>query len=158
VLHHQVVDFLHEATGTEATVLFDEPNRGMTLFDRFEDAAALACFAVVLATPNNVGRARIANEDNDRARQNVILKRASSAGRLDRNSIWRERYGGQYRREPGDRAVSYSPQLRDVSRAQTPWAQYMSPLSGGWRRVGWRRLLVRPEPVRPGMRDEQACT
>ena len=83
----KVVDFLTKATGTSPTVLIDEANKGMELFEKFEDAAQRACFAVVLATADDIGRAKSAKEDRDRARQNVILEWGFFAGRLGRERV-----------------------------------------------------------------------
>jgi predicted nucleotide-binding protein len=83
----KVVDFLTTATGVRPTVLLDEPNKGLTLFEKFEDVAGRACFAVVLATADDVGRAKSEKIDNGRARQNVILEWGYFAGRLGRNRV-----------------------------------------------------------------------
>ncbi|MCV7250813.1 nucleotide-binding protein [Mycobacterium hackensackense] len=86
-LRLKVVDFLTRATGTTPTVLIDEANRGMELFQKFEEAAERACFAVVLATADDVGRAKAAPDDRPRARQNVILEWGFFAGRLGRDRV-----------------------------------------------------------------------
>jgi len=83
----KVVDFLTTATGARPTVLLDQPNKAMTLFEKFEDAASRACFVVVLATADDIGRAKSAQDDNDRARQNVILEWGFFAGRLGRDRV-----------------------------------------------------------------------
>jgi predicted nucleotide-binding protein len=57
--------FLRKATGAEPTVPLDEPNRGLTLIEKFKDAATRACFAIVLATADDIGPARTPKEDND---------------------------------------------------------------------------------------------
>jgi predicted nucleotide-binding protein len=83
----KVVDFLSKATDRPPTVLIDEANKGMELFEKFEDAAGRACFAVVLATADDIGRAKTGTEDKDRARQNVILEWGFFAGRLGRDRV-----------------------------------------------------------------------
>lgn len=86
-LRLKVVDFLAKATGVAPTVLIDEPNAGRELFEKFEDAAGRARFAVVLATADDFGRAKSETEDRPRARQNVILEWGFFAGRLGRNRV-----------------------------------------------------------------------
>jgi predicted nucleotide-binding protein len=89
----KVVDFLSKATGRPPTVLIDEASKGKELFEKFEDAAGRACFAVVLATADDVGRRKTAKTDNDRARQNVILELGvdllgrSARDRVDRVAV-----------------------------------------------------------------------
>lgn len=65
-----------ERQGFEAVILHEQANRGRTVFEKFLDEAADAAFALVLLTPDDVGR--LASESSasleNRARQNVVLE------------------------------------------------------------------------------------
>ena len=58
----------------EPVILHEQPNRGRTIIEKFEDHSDVA-FAVVLFTPDDVGyRAGAADQAMPRARQNVVLE------------------------------------------------------------------------------------
>jgi hypothetical protein len=56
-LLHEVVRVLERATAREVIVLHEQASRGRTLFEKFEEHAQLASFAVVLLTADDVGGA-----------------------------------------------------------------------------------------------------
>lgn len=79
---------LIEKAGLNATILHEQPNMGRTIIEKFEDHAAEAGFAVVIATADDQGAAMGAKEDTKpRARQNVILELGYFTGRLRRKNV-----------------------------------------------------------------------
>jgi predicted nucleotide-binding protein len=84
---HEVARFL-ERLEQDVIVLREQPNQGRTIVEKFEDYAAVG-FAVVLLTPDDRGGpARVASEQQQfRARQNVILELGYFLGRLGRNRV-----------------------------------------------------------------------
>jgi predicted nucleotide-binding protein len=83
-LRESVARFL-EKLGLKAIILHEQPNRGRTIIEKFEEHA-LTAFAVVLLTPDDVG-----GKDKDtlrpRARQNVILELGFFCGAITRGRI-----------------------------------------------------------------------
>lgn len=63
-----------EKLGFEAIILHERPNKGRTLITKFQEEAEGAGFAVVLLTPDDLGRPVTATELNHRARQNVVFE------------------------------------------------------------------------------------
>ena len=58
-----------------ATILDEQPSRGQTIIDKFEENADKVGFAIVLLTPDDVGAPKDQTGDlKPRARQNVILE------------------------------------------------------------------------------------
>ena len=58
-----------------ATILDEQPSRGQTIIDKFEEHADEAGFVIVLLTADDVGAPKdIVGEPKPRARQNVILE------------------------------------------------------------------------------------
>ena len=79
---------LLEKLGLEPIILHEQPNQGRTLIEKFETSSKDVAFAVVLLTPDDLGRA--ANSPPDllpRARQNVILELGYFMGRLSRTRV-----------------------------------------------------------------------
>jgi predicted nucleotide-binding protein len=69
-------------------ILHEQPNQGRTIIEKFEQSSEDVAFAVVLLTPDDVGRA--ADETSElrpRARQNVILELGYFCGRLRRMRV-----------------------------------------------------------------------
>lgn len=71
----------------EPIVLREQPNQGRTIIEKYEDIASEVGFAVVLLTPDDVGAAKTATEQNQRARQNVIFELGYFAGHLGRGRV-----------------------------------------------------------------------
>ena len=71
---HKVARFIENLKLT-ATILDEQPSKGQTIIDKFEEHADEAAFAIVLLTADDVGAPKN-NEDDlkSRARQNVILE------------------------------------------------------------------------------------
>jgi predicted nucleotide-binding protein len=73
---HEVARFVERLTGKAPVILDEQPNRGRTLLEKFQETAGSANYAIVLATPDDVGRSRSLGPEKDapRARQNVVFE------------------------------------------------------------------------------------
>ena len=71
-----------EKLGFEAIILHTRPNKGRTIITKFREEAAGVGFAVVLMTPNDLGKAREHTDLKPRARQNVIFELGFFIGAL----------------------------------------------------------------------------
>lgn len=80
-----VVEFL-KGSGVRPIVLRDEPGGGRTIIEKFEHYSNVS-FAVVLMTPDDVGRFKSDVEDQQRARQNVILELGYFLGAIGRSRV-----------------------------------------------------------------------
>jgi predicted nucleotide-binding protein len=85
----QTVARFIEQLGLRPIVLHEQSNRGRTIIEKFEDHAEVQ-FAVVILTPDDVGR--LANDDNTnlraRARQNVVFEMGYFIGRIRRSHVF----------------------------------------------------------------------
>jgi predicted nucleotide-binding protein len=83
----EVARFL-ERLEQDVIVLREQPNRGRTIIEKFEDYSDVA-FAVVLLTPDDRGGQGLDpfEDQRPRARQNVILELGYFLGRLGRNRV-----------------------------------------------------------------------
>ncbi|SEM39934.1 Predicted nucleotide-binding protein containing TIR-like domain-containing protein [Sphingomonas gellani] len=72
--------------GLEPVILHEQANRGMTITEKLI-ANGNVGFAVVLLTPDDVGREKSETVDNPRARQNVILELGYFVGALGRERV-----------------------------------------------------------------------
>ena len=71
---YKVANFVKDLDLT-ATILDEQPSRGQTIIDKFEEHANEAGFAIVLLTSDDVGGPKDKKDElNPRARQNVILE------------------------------------------------------------------------------------
>ncbi|WP_421789930.1 TIR domain-containing protein [Hyphobacterium sp.] len=80
-----VARLLSEA-GLKPIILHEQPNKGRTIQEKLVDEANVG-FAVVLLTPDDVGRAVSEETDKPRARQNVVLELGYFIGRLGRERV-----------------------------------------------------------------------
>ena len=90
----QSVARLLERLGLEPIILHEQPSRGKTLIEKFLDYADVG-FAIILLSPDDLGRLRSLPNDNlrPRARQNVIFELGFFIGRLGRErsfTLYRE--------------------------------------------------------------------
>ncbi|ACA19281.1 nucleotide-binding protein-like protein containing TIR -like domain [Methylobacterium sp. 4-46] len=76
-----------EKLGLEAIVLKEQPDQGRTIIEKFEQSATDVGYAVVLLTPDDMGGAKTTEEQDTRARQNVIFELGYFAGRLGRGRV-----------------------------------------------------------------------
>jgi len=69
-------------------ILREQPNKGRTLIEKFEDYADVG-FAIVLLTPDDKGGPKNcgASDLKPRARQNVVFELGYFIGRLGRNRV-----------------------------------------------------------------------
>jgi predicted nucleotide-binding protein len=76
------------ALGLNPIVLHEQPNRGQTIIEKFEQNAAQAGFAVVLMSPDDIGES-VADVGirRPRARQNVVMELGYFTGTLGRGRI-----------------------------------------------------------------------
>jgi predicted nucleotide-binding protein len=82
----QVARFLEKLT-LEPVILHEQPNKGRTIIEKFEDYSDVG-FAVVLMTPDDIGGTK-SQEDafQARARQNVVFELGYFAGKLGRSRV-----------------------------------------------------------------------
>ena len=80
-LKNEVALWLHRI-GMDEVILHEQPNQGRTIIAKFRDVATTAAFAVVLATPDDVGGLTTAGEMRSRPRQNVVLELGFFIGAL----------------------------------------------------------------------------
>jgi predicted nucleotide-binding protein len=72
-LKSEVARFI-EKMGFEAIILHERRNKGRVLITKFREEAASTGFAVVLMTPDDLGKAKKASDLNARMRQNVVFE------------------------------------------------------------------------------------
>ena len=74
--------------GLEPIVLQERPNQGKTIIEKFEANSENVGYAVVLLTPDDVGKANgEAGEPKPRARQNVVMELGYFIGALGRERV-----------------------------------------------------------------------
>lgn len=84
---HELARLLEALTGTQPIILHEQPNGGRTIMEKLEAYAGSAGFAVALFTSDDLGRAKDAETDTPRARQNVVLEAGYFAGLLGRAHV-----------------------------------------------------------------------
>lgn len=75
-----------EKVGLEATILHEQASRGMTVAEKLDEYGDVG-FAVILLTPDDLGRAKSEDHERPRARQNVLLELGYFVGRLGRERV-----------------------------------------------------------------------
>ena len=77
-----------ERLGFDAVILSERPSRGNTIIEKLEEHSDV-CFAVILLTPDDVGRSVSGHQDDlkPRARQNVILELGYFLAFLGRSKV-----------------------------------------------------------------------
>jgi predicted nucleotide-binding protein/predicted MFS family arabinose efflux permease len=81
-----VARFLAKLIGREPIILHEQPDRGRTLIEKFEDHAATAACAVVLLTGDDVG-GPAGGVQSPRARQNVVFELGYFIGMIGRTRV-----------------------------------------------------------------------
>ena len=90
---HEVARFI-EKIGLTPIILHEQPDKGRTIIEKFEDHSHNVGFAVVLMTPDDVGGPKGQFlEQKPRARQNVIFELAFFVGKLGRDRVCALRKG-----------------------------------------------------------------
>ncbi len=74
------------SAGLEPVILHEQANRGMTVLEKLMANGDVG-YAVVLLTPDDLGRSTAEDDDKPRARQNVILELGYFLGRLGRERV-----------------------------------------------------------------------
>lgn len=82
------VSGLIERLGLEAVILYEQPNRGRTIVEKFSEHSNVA-FAVVLLTGDDIGGLSTQTPEtrSPRARQNVIFELGYLIGKLTRRRV-----------------------------------------------------------------------
>lgn len=81
-----VARFLSKLLGREPIILHEQPDRGLTIIEKFEHHANQAACAIVLLTADDMGGA-VSGDQQPRARQNVVLELGFFLGRLGRRHV-----------------------------------------------------------------------
>jgi predicted nucleotide-binding protein len=71
-----------ERLGLEAVILHEKASKGRTIITKFREESHGAAFAVVIMTPDDLGRAETEAELQPRARQNVVFELGFFIGKL----------------------------------------------------------------------------
>lgn len=85
----QTVARFLERLGLNPVILHEQSNRGRTVIEKFEDHAEVQ-FAIVILTPDDVGRLATESESANklRARQNVVFEMGYFLGRIGRSRVF----------------------------------------------------------------------
>ncbi len=75
---------LLEQQGIEGIILHEQPNRGRTIIEKIEEYSNVGA-AIILLTGDDIGRAKDAETDNFRARQNVVFEAGFFIGKYGRD-------------------------------------------------------------------------
>lgn len=78
----QVKDFVQDELGLQTIVLDAQPSNGMTIIEKFEQYANDATYAIIFFSPDDIVVGN--NDEQRRARQNVILELGYFMGELGR--------------------------------------------------------------------------
>jgi predicted nucleotide-binding protein len=86
---HEVARFLERVTGRAPIILDEQASAGNTLVEKFERYASTSSYAVVLVTPDDLGRVSGSTQEADRprARQNVVFELGYFFGKLGRGRV-----------------------------------------------------------------------
>jgi predicted nucleotide-binding protein len=86
---HEVSRVINKLTGADPIILDEQASRSLTIVEKFEQHGGSAAFAVVLLTPDDVGRSAAARDDQlrPRARQNVVFELGYFIGKLGRGKV-----------------------------------------------------------------------
>ncbi|MDH5682872.1 MAG: nucleotide-binding protein [candidate division WOR-3 bacterium] len=83
----QTVARFLELLGIDAVILHEQPNKGKTIIEKFEEYSVVD-YAIVLLSPDDIGTAKSEpRSQSPRARQNVIFELGFFVGRLGRGRV-----------------------------------------------------------------------
>jgi len=82
-----VARFVQDVTGKRPFIFHEQPSGGETIIEKLERLGSTAAFAVIIATGDDVGRAKNGGADRPRARQNVVLELGYFFGVLGRRNV-----------------------------------------------------------------------
>ncbi len=82
----QMVARLVEKQGIEAIILHEQPNKGATIIEKFEQNSDVGA-AICLFTADDIGKAKTEEQEKDRARQNVVFEAGFFMGKLGRDHV-----------------------------------------------------------------------
>lgn len=81
------VELFFRSIGYNPIVLFKEPSKGKTIIEKIEENTDDICFAVVLYTACDLGKAKNEVELRSRARQNVVFEHGYLSAKLGREKV-----------------------------------------------------------------------
>lgn len=73
--------------GLNPIILRDMPSTGKTIIEKIEKYTGKVCYAIVLYTPCDEGKAKEDTECKSRARQNVVFEHGYLCGKLTRSHV-----------------------------------------------------------------------
>lgn len=117
------------AIGLEPVILHEQANRGRTVIEKVEANSDVG-FAVVLLTPDDVGRAKASSDLEPRARQNVLLELGYFLAKLGRERVC---------------ALKRGEVVIPSDFAGVVWEEMDS--SGGWKQRLGRELEAAGQPI-----------
>lgn len=85
-LKQSVARLIEKQETIEPIILHEKPNKGATIIEKFERNSDVGA-AICLFTADDVGRAKGEQQENDRARQNVVFEAGFFMGSLGRDRI-----------------------------------------------------------------------
>ncbi len=81
-LHALLIEPPYKAHAIEPTVIREQAGQTKPILQKFEDAAAEACFAIAIFTPDDMVRVKNSGSQLEQARPNVIFETGWFVGRL----------------------------------------------------------------------------
>lgn len=82
----EAVARLVEQQGIKPIILFEQPNKGATIIEKFENNSNVGA-AICLFTADDVGNAKDSDSPNNRARQNVVFEAGFFIGKFGRKKV-----------------------------------------------------------------------
>ncbi|HEY3023162.1 MAG TPA: nucleotide-binding protein [Actinomycetota bacterium] len=82
-----VARFIEQVSSMKPIVLHEQPNRGLTITEKFENYAAAAAFALILLTGDDEGGLLGSGKLHRRARQNVVFELGFFIAKLGRTRV-----------------------------------------------------------------------
>ena len=75
-----------EKQGLQAIILSEQANKGKTIIEKFEENGEVSG-AICLFTADDLGHAKATQDEQSRARQNVVFEAGYFMGKLGRNHV-----------------------------------------------------------------------